>query len=98
MSDSIDLDGEGLRVRLEIAGENYYLVATRSVIDNGLDFMVATPRREQAGRNKSKDNRRAHLRSVQRTFKEGLKWQQDSITPRAHHIMPHTVIATFARG
>lgn len=43
MSDNRDLDGEGLRVRLEIAGENYYLVVTRSVIDNGLDFTVTTP-------------------------------------------------------
>ena len=43
MSDNKDLDGNGLRKCLEIAGENYYLVATRSVDDNGLDFTVTVP-------------------------------------------------------
>jgi len=43
MGENKDLDGEGQRVCLKIAGENYYLVATRSVIDNGLDFMVTVP-------------------------------------------------------
>jgi len=32
-----------IQLCLEIAGENYYLIATRSVIDNGLDFMVTVP-------------------------------------------------------
>lgn len=43
MSDNKDLDGEGLRKCLEIAGENYYLVVTRNIIDNGLDFTVTVP-------------------------------------------------------
>jgi hypothetical protein len=43
MSDNKDLDGNGLRKRLEIAGENYYLVATRNVTDNGIDFTVTVP-------------------------------------------------------
>lgn len=43
MKENKDLDGEDKRLCLEIAGENYYLIATRSVIDNGLDFMVTVP-------------------------------------------------------
>ena len=36
-------EGEGKRVRLEVKGENYYLVATRNVDDGGIDFFVTTP-------------------------------------------------------
>lgn len=43
-----NLDGIGQRVRLEIAGENYYLIATRNLSDNGLDFTVTVPMENKA--------------------------------------------------
>ena len=36
------LDGTGRRLRLEIAGERYYLIAIRAD-DGGLDFLVTVP-------------------------------------------------------
>lgn len=43
MKDERNLDGVGQRVRLSIAGENYYLIGTRNVEDGGIDFTVTVP-------------------------------------------------------
>ena len=43
-----NLEGAGVRVCLKIAGENYYLVATRSIADNGLDFTITVPDENKA--------------------------------------------------
>lgn len=40
---AIEQDGTGRRIRLSIAGENYYLIGTRSHEDNGIDFTVTVP-------------------------------------------------------
>lgn len=36
------LDGTGLRLRIEIEGERYYLIATRAT-DGGMDYTVTVP-------------------------------------------------------
>lgn len=41
---TIDHDGEGKRIRLVLFGENYYLTATRSTMDDGIDFTPTVPR------------------------------------------------------
>lgn len=40
---AIETDGTGKRVRLTIAGENYYLIGTRNINDSGIDFTVTVP-------------------------------------------------------
>lgn len=42
------MDGEGKRVRITIAGEHYYLIGTRNVDDQGIDFIVEVPDRNKA--------------------------------------------------
>lgn len=40
---TIDHDGEGKRIRVQLFGENYYLTATRGG-DDGIDFTPTVPR------------------------------------------------------
>ena len=38
------MDGEGKKVRRQdVAGENYYITATRNLEDGGIDFFVTVP-------------------------------------------------------
>ena len=42
------MDGVGKRVRrIDVAGENYYIIATRNVEDGGIDFIVEVPDRNK---------------------------------------------------
>jgi hypothetical protein len=43
-----NLDGIGMRQCLTIAGENYYLIGTRNVQDNGIDYTVTVPDENKA--------------------------------------------------
>lgn len=42
------MDGEGKRIRVTIADENYYIIGTRNVDDGGIDFIVEVPDRNKA--------------------------------------------------
>lgn len=43
------MDGEGKRSRKkDVAGESYYITATRNVEDGGIDFIVEVPDRNKA--------------------------------------------------
>lgn len=42
------MDGEGKRIRITIADENYYIIGTRNVDDGGIDFIVEVPDRNKA--------------------------------------------------
>ena len=37
------LDGAGLRLRMEVNGERFYLTATRNTVDDGIDYMATVP-------------------------------------------------------
>lgn len=43
MTKENNLDGIGQRVRMSIAGENYYLIGTRNKADGGIDYTVTVP-------------------------------------------------------
>ena len=36
-------DGEGLRIKKDIEGEDYYVVGTRNTLDGGIDYFVTVP-------------------------------------------------------